>query len=113
MPSDPSDTRLHVVSRWVTPVSGKRRLRVVDVNVPILCGGVTVAPADLIVTDETGTVVIPLGVIRYLMIWEIAWAPSEWGEALTTLTSALSSATANGRACIGWLTKLGPRALRS
>lgn len=50
---------LFVSSRHVTPVSGKTRLRVVALNVATACGDVTISPGDVIVADETGTVVVP------------------------------------------------------
>lgn len=50
---------LFVASRHVTPVSGKTRLRVVALNLATASGDVTISPGDLIVSDETGTVVVP------------------------------------------------------
>jgi len=50
---------LWVGSRHVTPRSGKRRVRVEEVNGAIKCGGVTVMPGDIVVGDDTGIVVIP------------------------------------------------------
>jgi regulator of RNase E activity RraA len=35
------------------------RTEVVDINIPIVCGGVTVNPGDIIVGDEDGVIVIP------------------------------------------------------
>lgn len=41
-----------------SPYSG--RLEPIEVNVPIICGGVLVRPGDLVLADEIGVVVIPL-----------------------------------------------------
>jgi 3-hexulose-6-phosphate synthase / 6-phospho-3-hexuloisomerase len=49
---------LWVMSRHVTPVSGKGRVRVDGVNVPITMGGVRVNPGDCIIGDETGLVCV-------------------------------------------------------
>jgi regulator of RNase E activity RraA len=52
-------TGLAVASRHVTPISGKERARVAEINVPITCGGVAVAPGDVVILDETGVAVVP------------------------------------------------------
>jgi regulator of RNase E activity RraA len=49
---------LWVMSRHVTPVSGKGRVRVDGVNVPITVCGVQVNPGDCIIGDETGLVCV-------------------------------------------------------
>lgn len=48
-----------VFSRSIVPTNSVGRTEVVDVNVPITCGGVTVNPGDIIVGDEDGVIVIP------------------------------------------------------
>jgi regulator of RNase E activity RraA len=48
-----------VFSRSVVPTNSVGRTEVVDVNVPIFCGGVHVRPGDVIVGDADGVVVIP------------------------------------------------------
>jgi regulator of RNase E activity RraA len=52
------DCGLGVLSRSVTPTSGKTRLRLTAMNAPVSCGGVTVEPGACIVADETGAVAI-------------------------------------------------------
>jgi len=49
---------LWVRSRHITPVSGKGRVRVDGVNVPITVCGVQVNPGDCIIGDETGLVCV-------------------------------------------------------
>jgi len=49
---------LWVRSRHITPVSGKGRVQVDGVNVPITVCGVPVNPGDYIIGDETGLVCV-------------------------------------------------------
>jgi len=58
---------LTVASRHVTPRTGKGRLKVVSLGEPIECGGVSVRPGDLVVVDDTGTVVIPKHMIETIL----------------------------------------------
>jgi regulator of RNase E activity RraA len=48
-----------VFSRSVVPANSVGRTEVVDINVPIVCGGVLINPMDIIVGDEDGVIVIP------------------------------------------------------
>jgi regulator of RNase E activity RraA len=57
--SEIRETGLWLSSRHVTPKSGKERIRVEAINVPIEVCGVRVAPEDWIVGDETGVVCVP------------------------------------------------------
>jgi len=52
-------TGLTVCSRHITPISGKKRIRTVEVNGAVTCGGVTVHAGDYVVADSTGIVVVP------------------------------------------------------
>ncbi len=52
-------TALWLASRHVTPVSGKRRVRVAAINEPVRLGGMDVSPGDYVIADETGIVVVP------------------------------------------------------
>ncbi len=58
------DLGFPIFSRAVVPRSThspfSSRLEPIEVNVPIVCGGVLVHPGDLILADEIGVVVIPL-----------------------------------------------------
>lgn len=51
--------QLPVFARYVTPTSGKTRVRISSINDVIQCGGVRLAPGDIVVGDETGVVVVP------------------------------------------------------
>ena len=46
-------------SRSVSPMTGKWRVKTVAVNKPVTICGVTVAPGDLVLADETGVCFIP------------------------------------------------------
>ncbi|MEV0293838.1 RraA family protein [Nocardia sp. NPDC050710] len=48
---------LPIYSRYVTPMAG-RTSALGDVQIPVTCGGVPVAPGDLILADDEGIVVI-------------------------------------------------------
>lgn len=58
---------LTVASRHVTPRTGKGRLRIASLGTPIICGGVAVRPGDLVVLDDTGTVVVPADMIEAIL----------------------------------------------
>lgn len=46
-------------SRSRRPIDFRARLRIVDVDEPVVLGGVTVAAGDLVMADDDGVVVIP------------------------------------------------------
>ncbi len=46
-------------SAGVTPMTGKWRLRAVEINGPVVIFGVTVRPGDLVVADDTGVCFVP------------------------------------------------------
>jgi regulator of RNase E activity RraA len=50
---------LWLASRWVTPVTGKTRLKLQELGEPVTIGGVPVSQGDLVVCDDTGIVVVP------------------------------------------------------
>jgi regulator of RNase E activity RraA len=52
-------TGLWLASRHVTPITGKKRIKVESIGRPICVGGVSVAPGDLLIGDDTGIVAIP------------------------------------------------------
>jgi regulator of RNase E activity RraA len=52
-------TKLWLASRFVTPLSGKTRLRVESIGDPAHLGGLLVRASDLVVGDETGIVIVP------------------------------------------------------
>lgn len=52
-------TGLWLASRWVTPRTGKRRLSLQPLGIPITIGGIPVAEGDLVVGDDSGIVIAP------------------------------------------------------
>ena len=58
---DIADTRKNqfpVFGRGVIPIPGVRKTAGL-INVPVVCGGVTVTPGDVVIADEEGIVVLP------------------------------------------------------
>jgi 4-hydroxy-4-methyl-2-oxoglutarate aldolase len=72
---------LPVWRRSVRPLAYTRRLECVGRDVPVTCGGVHVAPGDLIVADADGVAVVPQG--RAAEIRERAEAVMAMEEAFT------------------------------
>ncbi|MEM9908974.1 MAG: RraA family protein [Cyanobacteria bacterium P01_D01_bin.44] len=81
-----------VFARGVSPVPGQKKA-LGTLNQPIVCGGVTVHPGDMVVADEEGIVVIP--VARQGEIWQLAQQRAEKDEA-----QSLADWQANHRAKI-------------
>lgn len=48
-----------VFARHVVPITGRTRLKVAAINVPVVVDGVRVEPGDIVVADGTGIVVLP------------------------------------------------------
>jgi regulator of RNase E activity RraA len=46
-------------SRHVTPTTGKTRIKILEMNRIVECGGVRVQAGDIVVADRTGVVVVP------------------------------------------------------
>ncbi len=54
------ENRFPLFARGIIPIPGKRTRKGV-LNGPITCGGVAVAPGDVVIADEEGIVVVPAG----------------------------------------------------
>jgi regulator of RNase E activity RraA len=52
-------TGLWLASRHVTPSSGKGRIKVDGINVPVEMAGIAVRPGDMLIGDATGVVCVP------------------------------------------------------
>jgi regulator of RNase E activity RraA len=52
---------LWLAARHVTPLTGKRRLKVESIGEPIEIDGVTICQNDIVIGDATGIVVVPAG----------------------------------------------------
>ncbi|PSN14496.1 diguanylate cyclase [filamentous cyanobacterium CCT1] len=61
------DAQFPVFARGVMPVPGQKK-QLGTINQPIVCGGVSVSPGDIVVADEEGIVVIPAG--QQAAVWQ-------------------------------------------
>jgi regulator of RNase E activity RraA len=59
------------------PVDFRGRMRVVATNEVVRCGGVLVAPGDLVVADDDGIVVVPAAVEAEVLARSVARATAE------------------------------------
>ncbi len=76
------EARFPVFARGAVPIPGKKQT-LGTLNQPIVCGGVSVSPGDIIIADEEGVVAIPAA--QQQTVWEQALHKSE-RESLQTLT---------------------------
>jgi len=88
---------LWLASRWVTPVTGKTRLKLEELGEPVSIGGVPVHQGDLVVGDDTGIVVVPRGELQRVLveaerILEIDCAVEEGVKAGKTFGEAAAAA---------------------
>jgi 4-hydroxy-4-methyl-2-oxoglutarate aldolase len=63
------EAQFPVYARGVVPVPGKKQ-HLGTLNQPVICGGVTVNPGDIVVADEEGIAVIPS--VQQELLWEAA-----------------------------------------
>lgn len=56
-----------VWSRGVTPITGRHRVETIELNGPIVCGGVRVNPGDLVVADDNGVCFIPYDKVEIVL----------------------------------------------
>ena len=75
------ERRFPVFARGVIPIPGVRKTAGL-IDVPVVCGGVTVAPGDVVVADEEGIVVVPKGQAQAILAQAIQRADK---DAKTTL----------------------------
>lgn len=59
-----ADIRFPVFSRHVVPLSGKTRVKVIEINTTVKIDGVAVSSGDIIIGDTTGVVRVPLAHAR-------------------------------------------------
>lgn len=64
---DIRSTGLWLASRAVTPISGKRRVRLHSIGEPAIVGGIAVRHGDMVIGDATGIVAIPRAVLSDAM----------------------------------------------
>ena len=68
-----------VFANGVSPYDTRGRAEVVAHGVPIVCGGVDVAPSDLIVADDDGVIVVPARHAAAVVATAVAKAQGEHG----------------------------------
>ncbi len=80
-------------ARGTAVYDSKDRQRVIDVDVPVLIGGVTFSPGDLVVADEDGVVVVPRRVEAEVVrrAWEKVHAENEVRDAIAGGMSAAAA----------------------
>ncbi len=61
------DSDFQVFARSVSPGTTLGRFKTLSSNEPVICGGITVHPGDLIVGDLDGVVVVPRAFIREVL----------------------------------------------
>lgn len=69
--------RFPVFHGGIAPLDSKGRGMVAEIDVPILCAGVAVAPGDLVVGDADGLVVVPRAVEEQAVAKALAKVESE------------------------------------
>ena len=85
-------------ARGVTPITGKYRFETLEINGPVVIGGIQVLPGDLVCADGSGVVVVPQAqIVSVLEMAEAATAKEKElrqairdGAALETLNKILS-----------------------
>lgn len=87
---DIAETRYNkfpVFARGISPIPGSKNA-LDELNRPIVCGGVEVAPGDMVIADEEGIVVIPLDQAEAILNKALAKAEKEASESLESWEQA-------------------------
>jgi regulator of RNase E activity RraA len=79
--------RFPVFARGVIPIPGGKEI-VEALNTPIMCGGIAVAPGDIVVADEEGIVVVPLSQTETVLAKAQAKAAKDAAETLESWEAA-------------------------
>ena len=82
-----------VFARQLVPTTGRMRLKVEAIDVPVTIGGVAVAPRDVVVADGTGIVVVPAAQCQAVLDFAERCAADD-AAALADLDAGLSFAQA-------------------
>ena len=78
-----------VFTRHLSPTTGRSRLKVEAINVPVHIGGVGVAPGDIVVADGTGIVCLPRDLVAQIVERAEAFAADD-AAAVKDLKAGLS-----------------------
>jgi regulator of RNase E activity RraA len=85
-----------VFARHLTPTTGKTRLRVEAINIPVTVDGIAVSPGDIIVGDGTGIVRVPADKAAETLALAQAFARDD-GQAMEEMRDGLSFKEALGK----------------
>jgi regulator of RNase E activity RraA len=81
------ENRFPVFARGVIPIPGNKDV-LCELNVPVRCGGVEVAPGDVVVADEEGIVVVSVAQLDTVLAAAQARAAKDAAETLDSWEAA-------------------------
>ncbi len=81
------DNRFPVFARGVSPIPGGKDV-LEAINQPVHCGGVLVSSGDIVIADEEGIVVVPLGDVERVLKAAQARAAKDAAETLESWEAA-------------------------
>ncbi len=81
------DNRFPVFARGISPIPGGKDI-LDKINAPVICGGVTVSPGDLVIADDEGIVVVPLDQLDAVLQAAQARAAKDAAETLDSWEAA-------------------------
>ena len=76
-----------VFARGAIPFPGGKEVAL-PLNTPVMCGGVNVAPGDIVVADEEGIVAVPLAQVELVLARALAKAAKDGAETLAAWEAA-------------------------
>lgn len=79
--------RFPVFARGLSPIPGGKDI-VAPLNEPVRCGGISVGPGDIVVGDEEGIVVVPLGSLEIVQKAAEAKAAKDSSQTLQSWETA-------------------------
>jgi 4-hydroxy-4-methyl-2-oxoglutarate aldolase len=82
------ERRFPVFARGLSPIPGGKDIITTLNDAPVRCGGVEVAPGDIVVADEEGIVVVPAGSIEAVLKKAQARAAKDASETLESWEAA-------------------------
>ncbi len=68
---------LPVFARHMTPLTGRTRLKITGINEIVACGGVRIAPGDVIVADGSGVTCIPAALAAKVAVLAVQYGADD------------------------------------